>query len=95
VPLEIVGDGVSFIFRLIARFFIEIIFEMVIQGTGYLFCRMFHKNVKPDGLFVALVGLILWAALIYAGFEIAEFVAVDTCLDSGGSHDQETGACVT
>jgi len=95
VALEIVGDSVSFIFRLIARFFIEIIFEIVIQGTGYLFCRLFNKNVNPDGVVVALIGLALWAALIYAGFEISEFIAVDICLDSGGSYDQKTGACVT
>jgi len=94
VPLEIVGDGVLVIFRLIARFFIEIICDMVIQGTGYLFCRLFCKNVNPDGVLVTVIGLALWGGFIYAGFEIVEFIAVDTCLDSSDIYDDKADNCV-
>lgn len=95
MPLDIAGDGFSFVFRLIIRFFVEIVFEALIQGAGYLFCRLFNNKVKPDGILVTVVGLLLWGIAIYAGLEISAFIAIDSCLDAGGSYDYKLGACVT
>lgn len=76
--LEIVIDSFSFIFKSIIQFFVEFILEELIQRSGYLFIRMFYKNIEPNGRLATVSGFIFWAVLIYAGFEIVEFVTVDS-----------------
>lgn len=60
MPLEIVTEGIV---GGIARFFVwvimEVIFEILIRGLGYLICRLFRKNTATP-VSSALVGLGAW-----------------------------------
>ena len=55
------------IFKFIGRIFVEFIFEILVKGLGYLICRPFNKNIDPDGLTVAIVGLLVWGCLVGGG----------------------------
>lgn len=51
------------------RFFAHLIFEGIIgpsiRGMGALFFRLFGAKVDRNSLWVALVGLVAWVALIF------------------------------
>ncbi len=53
--------------KIVFRFFIEFVVEILIKGLGYLICRPFNKNVDPDGLLVTVVGLLVWTSLVGGG----------------------------
>ena len=53
--------------KIVFRFFIEFVVEILIKGLGYLICRPFNKNIDPDGLTVAIVGLLVWGCLVGGG----------------------------
>ncbi|SFC20308.1 hypothetical protein [Pseudoalteromonas denitrificans] len=94
MPVEIVGDVFSGIFRFILRIFVEVIFEFLIKGVGYLFCRMFGRKVDPDGLTVIIVGLVIWGLVIFGGYQLLSFLEIDSCLDTGGKYNYELKECV-
>ena len=61
------ADVVEIVSHFLARLFLEIILEIAIKGPGYTIVRMltFSKNKKadPDGLLVAMAGIIFWLAI--------------------------------
>lgn len=68
--------------RLIGYFVIEIVFEILLKGTGYFITRLFTKNnPNPEGLLVIFVGAVFWvivSALAYSIYVniIAKLLAV-------------------
>lgn len=81
--IEDVFEGiVRVIGRLIGYFVIEIVFEILIKGTGYFITRLFTKNdPNPEGLLVIFVGAVFWvivSALAYSIYVniIAKLLAV-------------------
>ena len=56
--------------RLIGYFITEIMFEILIKGTGYFITRLFTKNdPNPEGFLVISVGALFWiiiSALAYS-----------------------------
>lgn len=67
---DVVGEVAGGVLRLIGRLIIEVVFEFLIKGAGYILCRLFgRRKLDPDGGFVVVVGLAFWAVLgvgIYA-----------------------------
>lgn len=62
--LELVGELAGGILRFIGRLLLEIVFEFLIKGVGYLLCRPFsRKKLDPDSASVAVVGLAFWAVV--------------------------------
>ena len=58
------GDIAGGALRLIAQFFLEIVLEIVIRRPGYLICRLFKKDIDPEGGWVAATGIVFWVALV-------------------------------
>ena len=59
--IEEVAGGVL---RFIGRLFLEIVYEFLIKGAGYLLCRAFGgRKVDPDGGVVVVVGVAFWFAV--------------------------------
>lgn len=72
MPGEIFGELGAGLSRIVGRVLVEIFLhvfgEVIIQGVGYLICRPFKPDVKPNGLLTAVVGFAFWllaAALVY------------------------------
>ena len=93
MPESIVGEGFASVFKLIFRFIIEIVFEILIKGLGYLICRVFNRRIDPNGIIVVIVGIVIWALIIWFGYQAIEFVSIDSCLDSGRKYDYELKLC--
>jgi len=95
---EIVGEVLGGVLRVVGQLFGEIVGEFLIRGVGYAICRRISPSVDPEGLTVALVGLLFWIALLALGFAVyshlTEWLAVDRCLDAGGTYDYATSNCV-
>jgi len=99
---EIAGELLGGVFKFIGRLFIEVVIELIIKGSGYLICRMFSKNVDPDGVLVILVGLIFIGMVGWGIYFVYDYVqlqlAMDHCLDSGGEFtdgesNNDNGTC--
>ncbi|MET1254867.1 hypothetical protein [Aliikangiella maris] len=94
---EVAGELLSGLFRLIGRFFVEIIFEILTKSTGYAICQIFSKRVDPDGVLVVVVGLSFLSLIGLLIFFIYEFLqlqmVIDSCLDSGGEFNYEFETC--
>ena len=67
---DIVGEAAGGALRFIGRIFLEIVFEFLIKGAGYILCSPFsRRKLDPDGGHVVVVGLVFWIAVgvgIYA-----------------------------
>jgi hypothetical protein len=75
MPGEAIGELAAAILRMFGRVFVEVavhaLGEVAIQGMGYLVCRPFKHDVKPDGLLATVVGLSFWTVfgvLVYLAF---------------------------
>lgn len=93
-----VGEIAGGLFRLLGQFFVEIVGEFLVRGVGYGICRRISPAVSPDGWPVAVVGLLFWVAVFSIGYvayiHAAEWLTVDSCLDSGGSYNYQSEICV-
>jgi hypothetical protein len=99
VPVgEIAGEVVGGLFRLLGQFFVEVVGELLVRGVGYAICRRVSPGTDPDSWPSAVVGLLFWAAVFALGYfayqHAAEWLAVDRCLDSGGSYNYQSEVCV-
>lgn len=99
VPVgEIAGEVVGGLFRLLGQFFSEVIGELLVRGVGYAIWRRVCPDTYPDGWRSAVIGLLFWVAAFALGYlayqHAAEWLAVDQCLDSGGSYNYQSESCV-
>ena len=64
---------------------------------GYLICRKFNEDIDPDGFIVLIVGLLFWVIVIVSAVLIydtlVQQIAIDKCLDSGGSFNHQVKEC--
>lgn len=65
---EIAGEAVGGVLRLVGRFLFEIIFELLIQGLGYVVIRVFRPGHEPGPGACAVVGLLCWGSLFAGGY---------------------------
>ena len=79
MPLgDIAGELLGGIVRIIGQFILEVVFELLIKGPGYLICRVFRKDIDPDSPIVVLVGFAFWAIVL-----LAVYVAYSRFASSG------------
>lgn len=94
---EIAGELLGVLFRFVGHLFLEVVFEVLVKGAGYIICRPFYRRVNPDGFLVIVVGLAFWALLgwlLYMGYSfMAQQIAIDDCLDSGGRYNYVSAVC--
>lgn len=65
---EIAGEALGGLLRVAGRLFFEIVFELLIQGTGYWLLRRMRPSYEPGDAASAVAGLLFWAAIAAAGF---------------------------
>ena len=95
---EIAGEVIGGVLRLLGQFFTEVVGELLIRGIGYAIWRRVSPGTDPDGWPSAAVGLLFWAAAFALGYwayhHAAAWLAVDRCLDSGGSYNYQSESCI-
>ncbi len=95
---EIAGEVSGGVFRFIVHLIIDVFLEVLVRGTGNLICRVFSRTIDPDGTLVLVIGLLFWIVVVLLGvygYSVLEsYLAVDSCLDSGGKYDYENEACI-
>jgi hypothetical protein len=61
---DIVGEAAGGVLRFIGRLFLEIVFEFLIKGAGYVLCRPFARGkLDPDRWPVVVTGLLFWVVV--------------------------------
>lgn len=61
---EVVGELLAGAVRLLGRFLVEVVFEFLIKGAGYIVCRLLsRKKPDPDSAPVVVVGVVFWVAV--------------------------------
>ena len=68
MPDSLLTDALGGVLRSALRFLVSdllmhLLFEGLIQTTGYHVCKPFYPRVKPDGFWASAVGLLVWGAL--------------------------------
>ncbi|MEY4517115.1 MAG: hypothetical protein RL180_1461 [Pseudomonadota bacterium] len=63
MPAEIVGQVIGGVIKMIGQLMVEVIFNIAIQGTGYLLCYPLNKHIDPESWPVVCVGLGFWVVL--------------------------------
>ncbi len=61
---EIAGELLGGVLRFVGRLLVEVLLEILLRGPGYWLCRLFKKDVRPDGAAVALVGILFWICVL-------------------------------
>ena len=97
MALEGVADLIEVVARFIGRLITEVLIEFLCKGLGYLICRKFNEDIDPDGFIVLIVGLLFWVIVIVSAVLIydtlVQQIAIDKCLDSGGSFNHQVKEC--
>jgi hypothetical protein len=64
MPLDSIVEGfLGGFLRIVLWVAVEIVFEILIKGLGYIICRPFKKADIDDG-FCAFVGIVTWIVLV-------------------------------
>ena len=68
MPVEDLAEGLlRFVGRVIAQICVDIVFELLIKGPGYLLAKLLGRSGKPDpdpdGFLVIAAGLLFWAVV--------------------------------
>lgn len=98
MPLgDIASEVLGSVFRFVGHVLLDVVAEIIIKGPGYLICRLFSKDVDPDGMRVAVVSILFWITLVTAAWaawgEFSEAADMDRCLDAGGAYDDQLRQC--
>jgi hypothetical protein len=68
---EVVGGIFKVLGRFIGQFIIEVLFELLLKGPGYLISKQFTKSdPNPDGFIVLLCGLLFWLVIGFGTYGI-------------------------
>ena len=74
MPHDIVGEAFGGILRLVARIFVEIVFEILIRGTGYTLIRPFRKDTDMADGACAIVGVLAWVVIVVGGYALYHYL---------------------
>jgi len=67
---EIAGELLGGLLRLLVYVLVDIVFELLIKGSGYGICRIFTKKVDPDGVAAIITGIGFWAVIGFIGYAL-------------------------
>jgi hypothetical protein len=68
MPGEVAFELLAGIFRFLARIVVEVVFEILIGGTGHFILKTLRPRREPGEISSIVVGLIFWIFLIWAGW---------------------------
>jgi len=76
MPLgDLAGEAVGGVVRFVGRVLFEIVFEVMIHGTGYAVIKVFRPQSEPSDKSCAIVGLAIWAGAAGLGFWFYRYAA--------------------
>ena len=91
--VETIAEGLSVVARFVVRLLSEVLIELLCKGVGYRIWKPFKPAIDPDGVLVFLTGLAFWLVLFILGYQVYEFVGIDSCLDTGGHYNYSSSLC--
>jgi len=65
---EIAGEALGGLLRVVGRLLFEVVFELMIQGTGYWLLRRTRPSYEPGDAASAVAGLLFWGVIAVVGF---------------------------
>ncbi|WP_454831313.1 hypothetical protein [Pseudoxanthomonas wuyuanensis] len=72
---DIAGEVLGGVGRFMGRIFFEVVFEFIIQGTGYMLLRLLRPKSEPSDTACAIVGLLFWIGAVVAGVVLYHHLA--------------------
>ena len=72
---EIAGEALGGLVRFVGRLFVELVFELLIQGTGYAIMKALRPHREPGDTESAVVDLLVWVAIAAAGIGVVQHAA--------------------
>lgn len=91
--VETIAEGLSAVARFVVRILSEVLIELLCKGMGYRIWKPFKPSINPDGALVVFTGLAFWLVVFVLGYQVYEFVGIDSCLDAGGHYNYHSGVC--
>jgi hypothetical protein len=91
--VETIAEGLSVVARFVVRLLSEVLIEFLCKGMGYRIWKAFKPAINPDGALVFFTGLAFWLVLFILGYQVYEFVGIDSCLDTGGHFNYSSSLC--
>lgn len=91
--VESIAEGVSAVGRFVFRILCEVLIEFLCKGIGYMLWKPFKPAVNPDGALVFITGIAFWLLVILLGYQVYQFIGIDSCLDAGGRDNYYSSAC--
>ena len=91
--VETIAEGLSVVARFVVRILSEVLIEFLCKGMGYRILKAFKATINPDGALVFFTGLAFWLVLFILGYQVYEFVGIDSCLDTGGHYNYSSSLC--
>lgn len=65
---ELLGEALGVVLRILGWLFFELLFELVIKGSGSLVIRLVRPSAEPGDTACAIVGVLFWMAVGSGGF---------------------------
>ena len=91
--VETIAEGLSAVARFVVRILSEVLIELLCKGVGYRIWKPFKPAIDPDCVLVFLTGLAFWLVVFVLGYQVYEFVGIDSCLDTGGHYNYSSSLC--
>lgn len=82
------------VFRFLSWLFFTLIIDGIIKTTGRVMCAVFTKNKGLSENLLIAIGCLIWMLILVLIVQANQFIAVDVCLDSGGSYDYNANQCI-
>ena len=70
---ELAIEAVGGALRVAGRIVVDIVFEVLIKGAGYAAIKVFRPRSEPDETWCALIGLMIFAAVVAAGLGVYHY----------------------
>jgi len=79
MPVEELAAGLFHLLgRFLGYFLLEIVFEILIKGPGYLIVKYLLGGNKderdPDGILVLFMGIAFWLAIVLLGYLVYTYI---------------------
>lgn len=60
MPASVIGEVLGSALRFVGEIVLKLVFEIFIQGSGYLILRVISPKKEPSDTASALMGLLFW-----------------------------------
>lgn len=69
MPLDdLAGEALRGALRVVGRMLVELVFEILLKGTGHVVLRLSRPGKEPGDAACALVGVLVWTGVAAGAF---------------------------